>query len=107
MTQRRPLIDGLKDTPPPIDHAKEKDFVFNGKPAKPPEPPAAPVVTATAPTMSQLGRVPISTRMRGDYATALKRASLERQLGGIEPNTLIEILEQAVEPWLRTNGYLK
>ena len=53
------------------------------------------------------GRVPISTRMRADFATALKRASLERQLSGIEPNTLQDILEQAVEPWLRSNGYLK
>jgi hypothetical protein len=31
---------------------------------------------------------------------------LERQLGGIEPHSLTDILEQAVEPWLRTNGYL-
>ena len=45
--------------------------------------------------------------MRSDFAAALKRASLERQLEGVEPNTLQDILEQAVEPWLRNNGYLK
>ena len=45
--------------------------------------------------------------MREDFAGALKRASLERQLAKVEPNTLQDILEQAVEPWLRANGYLK
>jgi hypothetical protein len=107
MTQRRTLIEGLKEPPPAIDPGKEKDFVFSGRPSKQPEPIAAPSPMSAAPTMSQQSRVPISTRMRSDYATALKRASLERQLSGIEPNTLIDILEQAVEPWLRNNGYLK
>ncbi len=55
---------------------------------------------------STQARVPISTRMRTDFATALKRASLERQLSGMEPSALQDILEQAVEPWLRSNGYL-
>jgi hypothetical protein len=45
--------------------------------------------------------------MREDFAKALKKASLERQLDGVQPNTLIEILEQAVEPWLKSNGYIK
>jgi hypothetical protein len=45
--------------------------------------------------------------MRADFAEALKRASLERQLAKVEPNTLQDMLEQAVEPWLRSNGYLK
>ncbi|MHC5540635.1 hypothetical protein ACYOEI_20650, partial [Singulisphaera rosea] len=58
-------------------------------------------------TTATLSRVPLSTRMRSDFAAALKRASLERQLEGVEPNTLQDILEQAVEPWLRNNGYLK
>jgi hypothetical protein len=44
--------------------------------------------------------------MREDFAKALKRASLERQLKGLEPNTLQDILEEAIEPWLRTNGYI-
>jgi hypothetical protein len=42
-----------------------------------------------------------------EYAAALKRASLQRQLEGIEPNTLQDILEQAIEPWLKNNGYLR
>jgi hypothetical protein len=34
-----------------------------------------------------------------------QRASLERQLNGTAPNTLQDILEEALEPWLRSNGY--
>jgi len=93
MTERRSLIDGLKSTPAPIDPALEKDFVFGDKPQPTPQ-------------TTVINRVPISTRMREDFAKALKKASLERQLDGVQPNTLIEILEQAVEPWLKSNGYI-
>jgi hypothetical protein len=51
--------------------------------------------------------LPISTRIRSEYADALKRASLERQLNKVEPNTLQDILEQAIEPWLRSYGYIR
>jgi hypothetical protein len=44
--------------------------------------------------------------VRADFALALKRASLERQLKAISPNTLQDILEEAIEPWLKANGYL-
>ena len=43
---------------------------------------------------------------RGDYAEALKLASLQRQISKIKPNTLQDILEEALEPWLKKNGYL-
>jgi len=95
MAERRTLIEGLKSTHPTIDPTREKAFVMGEKAA--PQP--------TQQTMV-INRVPISTRMREDYAKALKRASLERQLNGAEPNTLQDILEQAVEPWLKSNGYL-
>jgi len=52
------------------------------------------------------GRVPLTTGVRADYAAALKRASLERQLGGQSPNTLHDIRDEALEPWLRSHGYL-
>ena len=94
MVERRTLVDGLKDTPPPIAAGKERDFVYAGKESAP--------ASGTA----TLGRVPISTRVRADFAVALKRASLERQLQAIEPNTLQDILEEAIEPWLKTNGYV-
>jgi hypothetical protein len=98
--QRRALIEGLKPQATPVDPSKEEAFVFGDKKAKEPEPTTSTVQAAPA-------RVPLSTRMRADFSAALKRASLERQLAGVEPNTLTEILEQAVEPWLRSNGYLK
>lgn len=95
MTERRTLTEGLKATPPPMNVVKEKVFVYGDK--------AQGMGTGSgAPT---LARVPISTRIRGDFAAALKRASLERQLKAIEPNTLQDILEEAIEPWLRNNGY--
>lgn len=94
MAERRTLIDGLKSTPPPIDPAKEESFVYKRKQESP------------TPATVTLNRVPISTRIRDDFAKALKRASLERQLNSVEPNTLQDILEQAIEPWLKNNGYL-
>jgi hypothetical protein len=51
--------------------------------------------------------VPIGTRIRAEYAEALKRASLERQLNKIEPSMLQDILEQAIEPWLKSNRYIR
>ena len=100
MADRRPLTEGLKANPPPIDPQKEKEFVYGGSKAA--EPPAKP---ASQP--SPLNRVPLSTRIRADFAAALKRASLERQLHGVEPNTLQDILEEAIEPWLKSNNYIR
>jgi hypothetical protein len=97
MSDRRSLVEGLKNTPPPIETHREKEFVYGGKGKPSPEP---------AQPSPNVARVPISTRIRADFATALKRASLERQLNGVEPNTLQDILEQAIEPWLKSNGYL-
>lgn len=101
MQERRSLVEALKQTPT-VDPKIEKEFVFQAKPpvATEPTPPLS------TPTPSTLARSPISTRIRSDFAAALKRASLERQLAGIEPHTLQDILEEAIEPWLKTNGYL-
>jgi hypothetical protein len=105
MAERRKLVEGVT-----LDPAIEKEFVRSGssRPAEP-EPLTA---DAAAPKASNrnagtsVSRSPLTTRIRSDYATALKRASLERQLQGIEPNTILDILEEALEPWLRNNGYL-
>jgi hypothetical protein len=98
MADRRPLTEGLKAPAPAVDSQKEKEFVYGEKAAK--ETPTQPSAAAN------LNRVPLSTRIRGDFSEALKRASLERQLHKIEPNTLQDILEQAIEPWLRSNKYI-
>jgi hypothetical protein len=95
MADRRTLTEGIgQKMPPPMDPATERAFVHSGGAA-------ASVVVATA-----FRRVPITTRIREDFAKALKRASLERQLSGQEPSAMLEIIEQAIEPWLRANGYL-
>ena len=54
-----------------------------------------------------IGRLALSMRIRADYARALKRASLQRQLDGLEPNQLQDIVEACLEPWLRSHGYLE
>lgn len=106
MADRRSLIEGLKPTAPAVNAGVEKDFVY-GSTAKPASDAigqsSAPVAS---PTTTQVVRAPISTRIRADFAQALKRASLERQLSGTEPNTLQDILEEAIEPWLKSHGYL-
>lgn len=94
MGERRTLVDGLNEGPPPFDAGKEREFVYGGKDAPQPS------------SVAVLRRIPVSTRIRADFADALKRASLERQLKAIEPSTLQDILEEAIEPWLRSNGYL-
>lgn len=99
MADRRPLVEGLKTTPPAVPTTREREFVFGNRP------PAADT-TATPPVPASVASTPISTRMRSDYATALKRASLDRQLKGQEPNTIRDILEEAIGPWLRSNGYI-
>lgn len=102
MAERRSLSEGLVATPM-VDTVVAREFIHEGKPNS--ATPIAKPETATPPAPA-IGRVSLSTRIRADYARALKHASLERQLKGIEPNTLQDILEQAIEPWLRSNGYL-
>jgi len=103
MAERRPLVAGLKP-PTGVDPSLEKQFVFGDKtdPAKQPKPQAA-----EPKNQNSISRVPLTTRVRADYAAALKRASLERQLAGEFPNTLQDILEEALGPWLRDHGYVK
>ena len=127
MSQRRSLMEGLKEFSPDVDPDAAEDFIKNGTPrsaARPSErkepamvatPSPAPVAT-TAQTMEQpetkdgqsshMGRAPLTIRFPTHFAKALKHASLDRQMKGIEPYKLQDILELVVEPWLRNNGYL-
>ena len=95
MAERRSLTEGIKPTTT-IDPQREREFIQGAKSS-----------AATPAVQSPFSRVQISTRIRSEYADALKRASLERQLNKVEPNTLQDILEQAIEPWLRNNGYIR
>jgi hypothetical protein len=109
MPERRSLIQGLKKTPA-VDPALEDKFVYGQKTKQPKQTQASSPVEDTREgkgrAANPISRAPLSTRIRTAYAEALKRASLERQLQGVFPNTLQDILEEAVEPWLRSNGYL-
>jgi hypothetical protein len=96
MSNRRTLTDGINPTA--VDSQIEKDFVFGGK--------AEPATKTQQNKGRSRARLPVSTKLQADIANALKRASLERQLAGISPNTLQDILEDALEPWLKANGYL-
>jgi hypothetical protein len=98
MSERRALIEGIK---PKVDTARELAFV-HGEQAVLREPAT---VTNVLPPTANTNRSPISTRIRSDLANSLKRASLERQLNNQETNTLQDILEQAIELWLKNNGY--
>jgi hypothetical protein len=104
MSERRTLIEGVK-APVPTDPAREEQFVY-GKSGVPPAAETTPAVPNQTGTARQ-GRSPISTRIRSDLAEALKRASLERQLKGTRPHTVQDILETALEPWLKEQGYLE
>ena len=97
MAERRTLVQGIKKPSPPLDPAVESEFVYGKKPPQPAQ---------LAPSNQPVARSPFSSKIRTDYAEALKRASLERQLKKVYPNTLQEIIEEALEPWLKNNGYL-
>ena len=57
-------------------------------------------------TVTPVGLIPVTVRLRPELAGALKRASLERQLSGEEPNTQQDLVELVLEPWLSENGYV-
>ena len=52
-----------------------------------------------------VGLVAVTVRLRPELAGVLKRTSLERQLAGKSPHTQQEIVESALDSWLRKNGY--
>jgi len=56
--------------------------------------------------VTPIGLIPVTVRLRPELAGALKRASLERQLNGETLFTQQDLVEQALEPWLRHQGYL-
>ncbi len=108
MNERKTLVEGLTSG---SERSAEEEFVYAGKSRVPQATAteAAPVPEIRAEvkskTTNSIVRVPLTTRIRSDFALALKRASLQRQLAGVSPNTLQDILEDALEPWLRSNGF--
>lgn len=126
MTSKRiSLVEGLKRDQE-IDPVVEQNFLKYGTATPPQEAakevesvPAVAVPVAEAPSpkrpaakrakfskVTPIGLIPVTVRLRPEIAGALKRASLERQLQGDELYTQQDIVEQALEPWLREEGYL-
>ena len=104
MAERRALVEGLKAAEA-ADRAKEKAFVFGQDNAQPAEGQAnAPAAPTTRNVKLAAGRVPLTTRIRPDLAGALKRVSLERQLEGVEPSAVQDIVEEALERWLAADA---
>lgn len=110
MAERRSLVEGLQSPAAPT--TLEQSFVYGADKARPESlPPLEPLAsskldeTAILPQISS--RVPLHTRVRPEIASAIKRASLTRQLQGQEPYYVQDIIEHALETWLRTNGFVK
>ncbi len=121
MKDRRSLAEGLKSDPEL--QQMEEAFVFGSK-----RPAAAVEIVESAPIADVaiddppeikmppkaeqkilpqfMGRVPVTTRCRPEVASALKRASLQRQLDGVEPYYVQDIMEIALEDWLKAKGYI-
>src|SRR5437588_11594406 len=110
MAERRSLLAGLK-APEDVDPELAKQFIHGDK-AAPPKPAKSDPTAVDGPRPgrrqngSPIDRSPLTTRIRSDFALALKRASLERQLKGETPSAILDILEEALEPWLRSHGYI-
>lgn len=111
MTERRSLVEGVKQSSKLTE--KEEEFIYGEKKPSGTSSSAAPVpgsdttptglASAVLPQMN--GRIPVTTRCRPEVASAIKRVSLQRQLAGVEPYTVQDIMEQALEQWLELNSY--
>lgn len=115
MSQRRTLVTGLEETPDVKD--LERRFVYGDKTGSSESSRKANVSPVSETKNDEWSgsedilpqyrsRVPLTTRCRPDLASALKRASLKRQLEGKEPCRIQEILEEAIEKWLKDHDYV-
>lgn len=131
MAERRSLSTALSKTVPGVDDELVRSFVTQNQPSeraigespKPVEPRRAvriepapvPATAGEKPSRSKpkrgnrfqpVGLIPVTVRLRPEIAGALKRASLERELAGEEVFTQQAIVEEALEPWLASAGFL-
>ena len=127
MAERRSLSSAVNVTSVPgIDPETVRSFVTQNQ--KTERPIAAPITLADEPVkkvepretsdtksikpkkkpnrFQPVGLIPITVRLRPEIAGALKRASLERELEGEEVFTQQDLVENALEPWLQSQGYL-
>ena len=127
MTKRMSLVEGMQRDKEQLDPVVVDSFIKQGntQPKSEPEihlpddsqdsalsnsltedrPGRAPRRVKQAAVMSP-GLISVNVRVRPEIGAALQTASLQRQLQGVEPFSKREIVEEALEPWLRENGYL-
>ena len=129
MAERKPLTAGLAVVPPGADPDAVRAFVTQERrpepqvveaklpPSEPkrqfrepeqeaPEEVIAPKKRKAKKSAVPVGLIPVTVRLKPEIAAALKRASLERQLAGEDVYTQQDLVEEALEPWLRGEGYL-
>ena len=106
MSQRRPLLEGLKALPDVPDPAAAARFITGtGLPDDlPVTPTPLPAAESVSVPLRGVGRVLLSVRVRPDLAAAFKRISLERQLAGVTPSALQDLVEDALGRWLADEG---
>lgn len=112
--KRRPLGDAL--TP------DEQEFLDRGaaKPAARKRPPKKQKETSPMNTSAALKESPppvsprptqadyaLNTRIMADISDGLLRATTDRKLRRLEASNIRDIVEEAMEAWLKRNGYLK
>ena len=97
--------------PTAVENAEPPDaiHVASRVPASPAKRPAKSMALKRPDTSRLLANllVPVTVRLRPEIASALKRASLERQLNGFETFTQQDIVEDALVPWLKSEGLLE
>ena len=127
MAERRALIEGLKEIDKDIDPVLAERFIDGKEPhppettlpnslrPKPSEPAASPQLPKALLTAAETTEaIPADggwprPRWRPRSHSACRRPqtrSLERQLAGIQPNSIQEILEDAIHLWLLKHGHL-
>ena len=124
MAERKPLTAGLAIVPPGTEQEELRAFVSQQPRQKQQQTTTSEIIDSQSAdegeyvnhhhdakrripkTAVPVGLIPVTVRLRPEVAAALKRASLERQLSGAEPNTQQEIVEQALKPWLEKEGVL-
>ncbi len=102
-------VAAVAEPAPEVEADVVQDKLGEGKgnavPAKRPAKPAAQKRPEPLRLLATL-LVPVTVRLRPEIASALKRASLERQLNGIETYTQQDIVEEALLPWLQAEGLI-
>lgn len=120
MSKRVNLVESLEKDKSRVSPELASQFIKKGtvdtdsvsiKPAKPKPPPTTEFTSSprrkTKTAVIKPALIAIHVRVRPEIAAALKLASLERQMKGEERASKREIVEEALEPWLGSNGYLR